>query len=109
MSARKKKKMQLEPEDYYQWRFAMEQYLHQDTKNKLVREQQRYLQKALEAETYKLRLFNLDVKSSAQATLDAKAHYDKVRGEIETKVGFTLAGKAINEFTFEVTDEQGEG
>lgn len=95
------------PEQYFQWRFTMEQYLHKQTQIALKEKMFVILQKDHELMRLKLENYRNVVRGAMVQKDVAFKEFERVRDEISKNIGVELKDKVINEYTYEVTDPKG--
>lgn len=92
----------LSAEQYYEWRLAIEQMHHNETKLKSVRMMSALMEKDIEIQKLKQSLYKQTVKSQEDTFELSKKQYEELKSKIESQLGHSLSNCVIDEVTFEV-------
>ena len=98
-------KTHIKAEDYWRWRTSISEMQKADLNLKNSELQHKLLQKDAEMVAVRAQLFhksNIGQAKEAQAQL--KKEYEVIKAELEAYLGYSLNGKAIDDFTYEVRD-----
>lgn len=96
--------MQLTPGQFFEWKLKLEQMFHAETKAQLISQNLTGMEKDVEIMKLRNMLYKQQVKNSQDARDNAKKEYEDFRTSLEAEIGTPLAGKLINEATYEITD-----
>lgn len=93
----------LTAEQYYRWRFVMEEMLHAETKTKMARMQHSAMEKDVELLKMRTALYKHVTKDVEDSAKLKKEQYNKVREELEACAGTALDENiVIDDVTFEI-------
>lgn len=93
---------QLSPEQYYKWRFLMEEMIHWDTRIKLTRLHYSHMEKDIEIQKLKAAIHKNVVKDHEATSKLKKEEYEAYRQELEKQLNVSLDDCTIDDVTFEV-------
>lgn len=92
----------LTAEQYYKWRFVMEEMVHWDTRIKLSRMHYSHMEKDIEIQRLKASLHKSIIKDHEASSKLKKDEYEAYRQELEKTLGISLDDAAIDDYTFEI-------
>ena len=93
---------QLSPEQYYKWRFLMEEMIHWETRIKLSRLHYSHMEKDIEIQKLKAALHKSIIKDHESTSRLKKEEYENYRQELEKTIGLSLEDATIDDYTFEI-------
>ena len=100
-----KKTLALTSEEYWQWRTTISEMNEAKEKMKCTGLESQVLQSSAELTQCKLQLHRATSVRNARDNYEAaKSEYHKYKSTLEERLGSTLSGKMIDEFSFEVKD-----
>lgn len=97
----------LKKEQFYYWRFSVENMRHAETQTKLEERNLALLAKEIEITQLRVALYKNKIGVAQNFAKEAQAAYHKAREEIEKTLGFTLKDTVVDEVTFEVKELEG--
>ncbi|NJO65525.1 MAG: hypothetical protein HC836_47755 [Richelia sp. RM2_1_2] len=93
---------QLSPEQYFKWRFFMEDMLHWETRIKLSRLHYSHMEKDIEIQKLKAAIHKNIIKDHEATSKLKKEEYEAYRQELEKQLGVSLDDCAIDDYTYEI-------
>lgn len=96
---------QLSKEQFYRWRFFIEQLRHGKTQVDLINKTHALMEAQLEVSALRARLHKNVVKEKLDSYEVAKNQYEAERANLEKELGYELKDVVIDEVTFEVKKE----
>lgn len=96
--------MQLSAGQFFEWKLKLEQMFHAETKAQLISQNLTCMEKDVEMMKLRNMLYKQQVKNAQDGRENAKKEYEDFRTSLEAEIGTTLAGKLINEATYEISD-----
>lgn len=96
--------MQLSAGQFFEWKLKLEQMFHAETKAQLANQNLTCMEKDVEMMKLRNMLYKQQVKIVQDNRDNAKRDYEIFRDHLEAELGTKLAGKLINEATYEITE-----
>lgn len=93
------------PHKYWEWRTSIEEMLHHKTKLLLSEEQHKTLRALEEVSKMKSQLHSLVISKSKNKLEEIEKDYNQFIEQLEKELGFSIKGKMIDPYTYEVKDE----
>lgn len=91
--------------EYWEWRTTIAEMQKAEVHFKLTVAEAQVLRKEAEIAAMKIQLHSKsNVQSAKEALQSHKEEYTKTKSKLEQRLGFSLNGKMIDEYTYEVKD-----
>lgn len=95
----------LTPAEYWEWRCTISDMQKAETKVQLAVSESQVLRKDADLMTMKWQLHQKQqVQNSKDALQESKKEYDNMKKRLEDRLGLSLNGKMIDEYSYEVRD-----
>jgi len=92
-------------EEYWRWRNSITEMWLDEQKVKVAELTMKLMQKEAELHSVKAQIFfHTEVEKRRSALCATRTEYDKLKSVLESKIGESLNGKVIDDFTYEVRD-----
>jgi hypothetical protein len=92
----------LTSEQYFKWRFLMEEMLHWETRMKLSRMHYSHMEKDIEIQRLKANIHKSISKDHEASSKEKKDAYEAYRQQLEAELKISLDDATIDDNTFEV-------
>lgn len=95
----------LSPAEYWEWRTTISEMYEANLKGRLADAELKLLNRDAELAQARIRMYQLSsVQQAKQGIQTAKEEYERYKGVLEARLGFSLNEKLIDDVTFEVKD-----